>query len=347
MGKFERGEAEELEIGLVELLNQGRTSRRHKCLNNLFKTIIASYPNINKALFVGRSYDEPGNIKLILGNGKVVYLELKLVESGKGTRANISQDALTSLGLLYDPSGKTVSWSKFREQNSFDKKVLSELRRFTAYPKNISRDKKEDMAKYLRDYYIKPKPGQAIETKAKEILRKASNQDERLAAEIVLNILELARKDKLEYINYLRGLHQDPDKIRKFTILLLLGFHKMETLERGFQRFNQVINALARGEYNFTSYYVIKENCSIHKEDLSCLIPKLLQANFRISFPQDQTNVVIEFRDPTSGSYAQILRVVFHWKNIFQGIKTPCLNVFDEGILKEYYSCSQPLSSGV
>jgi len=339
MGKFERGSAEKLERGLVELINSKKTTISDRCLRNLFDRVRISYPNIKSALFIGRSYNEPGDVKLFLEDGRIVYLELKLVERGKGTLANISQDALTSLGLLYHPSGQAISWSKFREKNSFDRKVLEELRRFTKYPPNINKDSKEDMARYLRDQYIKPNPGQAIETKVKEILQKSNNPDEKLAAEIVLNILDLARKDKLDYINYLRTLSQDHDRIRKFTILLLLGFHKMDRLEGGLQRFNQIIDALSKGNYNFVTYYVIKSNCSVIKEDLSCLIPRLLQADFRIVFPPNQTDILVEFKDPASNSYIPILRIVFHWKNVFQGIKTPCLNVFVEGILEEYHSC--------
>jgi len=339
MGKFERGEAEILEKGLEELLNLGTTSKNHRCLKSLFDEVKVSYPNISRALFIGRSYNEPANVKLFLKDEKVVYIELKLIEKGKGTLANISQDALTSLGLFRHSSGQAIPWSKFREINSFDSKVLKELRRFTKYPPNIDKNSKEDLARYLRDQYIKPSPGQSIETKAKEILQRSNNLDEILVAEIVLNILDLARKDKLDYINYLRTLSQDHDKIREFTILLLLGFHKMKSLEKGFLAFNQVISALSKGDYNFVTYYVVKSDCSIHKEDLSCLIPKLLQTDFRIVFPQGQTDVLVEFKDSASNSYVPLLRIVFHWKNVFQGIKTPCLNVFVEGILKGYYSC--------
>jgi len=50
-------------------------------------------------------------------------------------------------------------------------------------------------------------------------------------------------------------------------------------------------------------------------------------------FPQGETNVVVEFKDPDTGDWEKLLRIVLHWKNVFQGIATPCLNIFDEGIL--------------
>ncbi|MEM2499354.1 MAG: hypothetical protein QXU30_04330 [Sulfolobales archaeon] len=340
VGKFERGEAETLERELVELLNNRKPIHPHRCVEKLYKEIIKSYMNtyIKEAIFIGRTYDEPGDIKLISSEGKTIYIELKLVEKGKGTRANISQDALTKLGLIYNPSGPTISWSQFRKKNNFDKRVLDELERFKAYPPSVRR--KEEKARYLRDKLIRPSPGSPVDKRAHELLSSSRDPKERLAAEIVLNILKIARDDKISYLKYLKGLHQDSENIKKFAILLLLGFHKMNALKKGFENFDKVIASLNSGNFNFRTYYVIKESCEVILEDLSCWIPKLLQANFKIEFPEGETNVTIGYSDVNGDGYKPILRVVFHWKNVFQGIQTPCLNVFDEGILKDYLICS-------
>lgn len=344
MGKFERGEAEKLEIDLVKRLNNESVTQPHPCLDKLYDAITKSYPNIKEAQFIGRKYDEPGDVKLTLGNGDRVYIELKLVESGKGTRANISQDALTELKLTFNPQGETISWSKFRRQYGFEDKVLEELDKFQWYPPSIRsgtiREQIEKKARYLRDI-LKPPPGSPIEVVVQGKLR-SSNPQERLAATIVQNILDLARQDKLDYISYLSTLNQDSDRIRRFIILLLLGFHKMNILKRGMSYFDQLMKALMEGNYVYKTYYVRKGTCYVREEDLSCLIPTLLRTDFMIEFPKDQTNVIISYRDPESNQYKPVLRVVFHWKNVFQGIKTPCLNVFDEGILEGYVSCPHP-----
>lgn len=338
MGKFERGEAEVLERGLTDLLNNRQPARQHRCLMQLYREVSKSYPHVKRAEFVGRTYNEPGDIKLLLSNGRIAYIELKLVKRGKGTRANLSQNALTDLRLLYDPHGHTLSWSQFRKSRKFDELVNNELNKFGRYPTDVKT--KEEKARYLRDNYIKPRPGSPIEKKADEIVKRGKNRDEVLAAEIVLRILELARRDKLEYIQYLKGLEQDSDRIKKFAILLLLGFHKMGVLKRGMGGFDQVINSLRSGDFEFKTYYIIRGSCRILLEDLSCLIQKLLNAHFKIEFPENETNVVIKYCDD-AGACEALLRIVFHWKNVFQGIKTPCLNVFDDGILKDYLSCHQ------
>ncbi len=334
MGKFERGEAEKLEKGLAYKLNGKQSPYNHKCLNILYKKIISDISNIKGALFIGRQYTEPGDIKIFTNHG-TVYIELKLVKSGKGTRANVSQDAITELGLLYDPNGETLSWSKFRRINRFDEKVNNLLNLFPYYPPGIKT--KEEKAKYLRDQYIKPAHGSPIEKKARLLLKSTLDPRTKLAAEIVIKIVELARQDKLSYINYLKKLRQNNEAIKKFSILLLLGFHKYNTIKMGMTYFNKIINSLQKGNYIYRTYYIIKNKCYIYVEELSCLINKLLQAQFKILFPKDETNILISYSD--NYKYNPILRVVFHWKNVFQGIKTPCLNIFDEGILKGYVSC--------
>lgn len=342
MGKFERGEAEQLEKSLVDLLNGKRnTNSFHRCTENLAKTIILTNRNvkIKRAIFIGRNYSEPGNVKLITEDEKVLYVELKLVTSGKGTRANISQDALTDLGLLYDSKGRTISWSEFRKINKFNEKILSELNKFRKYPENVIT--KEEKAKYLIENFIRPSPGKAVEIEATEILKKSNNPDEIMAAKIILNIVKLAREDKLSYIQYLKNIDQDSEKIKKFTILLLLGFHSMSSLTRGFSKFKEIVDSLSRGEFNIKTYYVIRRNCGVFVEDLSCIIPKLLNTQFRIEFPKDETNVIVSYYDEQKRTYEHILRIVFHWKNILQGIKTPCLNIFDEGPLRKYLACLQ------
>lgn len=340
MGKFERGEAEQLEMSLVDYLNGYGRTNAHKCTSSLVAAIIRSNINckIKHAVFIGRTYSEPGDVKLITEDGKTLYVELKLVKSGKGTRANISQDALTDLELLYDDNGCAISWSRFRELHKFDARVLSELDRFQKYPQNIRT--KEEKAKYLIENFIRPSRGEPVEKRASEILMTCNDPLKRMAAEIVLNIAKLAREDKLKYIQYLKNLKQNNDNIKKFAILLLLGFHKEDSLKEGFKNFDQIIRALQSGGFNIKTYYVIKNSCKVYIEDLSCLIPKLLNTHFRIEFPENQTNVIISYYNDQSKVYMPLLRVVFHWKNIFQGIKTPCLNVFDEGILKNYLTCS-------
>jgi len=335
MGKFERGEAEELERNVVNILNGREIQAPHICARRVSERIREDF-DVVRAEFIGRTYSEPGNIKLFLANGRVAYIELKLVESGKGTRANLGQNALTEFRLF--KGDNILSWQEFRRRKNFDDEVLRRLNTYSNYDKvKLSKyrgGEKERKARYLRDI-LNPKPGEAIET---AVRRAMGSQDPvlRLAAMVVKGILELARMDKLEYIEYLQSLEQDPESIKRFTILILLGVHKEDVLRRAFRGFNQLIISLKEGLFVYRTYYVRKRDCRICAEDLTTLIVKLLSSSdFRITFPPNETCCEIEYRDPDSGAWEKLLRVVFHWKNVFQGIATPCLNIFDEGVLKE------------
>jgi len=50
-------------------------------------------------------------------------------------------------------------------------------------------------------------------------------------------------------------------------------------------------------------------------------------SDFKIIFPKGLTHCkIIGIKGEVS---RPLLQIVFHWKNIAQGIKTPCLNIFD------------------
>lgn len=338
MGKFERGEAEKLERDVVGILNGQNLKEVHRCAKSLATLLKRDFPGIIGAEFIGRSYEEPGDVKLRLKDGNVVYVELKLLTAGKGTRANIGQNALTEFGLFTGDA--VVSWQYFRKEKGFDEKVLKLLRSYNYYDRSAlakyKGNEKVKKAMYLRDP-LKPRPGEAVE---KAVERNKNNQDPRVseAARVVGEILKLAREDKLDYINYLKGLQQNRDNIKKFSILILLGIHKEDVMKSFMSLFNRLIEKLKEGSFIYRTYYVYKSSCRVEAEDLTRLITKLLRADdYRIAFPQGETNVIIEFKDPDTGCWDKLLRIVFHWKNVFQGIATPCLNIFDEGILQRPY----------
>jgi hypothetical protein len=335
MGKFERGEAEKLERDVVNLLNNATIGAPHRCSQRVAERIRGDF-NVRRAEFIGRSYDEPGNIKLLLADGRIAYVELKLVESGKGTRANLGQDALTKFRLFRGDG--VLSWSMFRKKTGFDNAVLEKLRSYNYYDRTrllkYKGSEKEKRARYLRDL-LRPKSGEAVET---AVMRALTSPDPKIkeATRIVGEILELARLDKLKYLEHLKTLEQDPEAIRKFSILILLGVHKEDVMERAYSYFDHFIGSLLKGNFVYRTYYVRKRDCEVCVEDLTSLIGKLLKIkDFRITFPENETNCIIEFLDPDSGEWRRLLRVVFHWKNVFQGIATPCLNIFDEEVLKE------------
>ena len=65
-------------------------------------------------------------------------------------------------------------------------------------------------------------------------------------------------------------------------------------------------------------------NIIVSTDNLGKEIQRIINNDVRITFLKDQTNCIIQ------SGVKNILRVVFHWKNKFQGIQTPCLNIFKE-----------------
>jgi len=311
MGKHEHDIIEEAEKIIVKILNGHKITPKDK--NNpwychalsIAMQISADYPNFKSAKHLGNRYDNTGDILLKLPSDEL-YLEIKMsdTKSGIGTKANISQDALTENKLFI---GDVISWSSFRKAKNHELWVSKYLNLFNKYPKkiiNISNGKAqiEEKARYLRDRKIK----------IKNILKKISEED---------------RKEKLEYLNYLCQQKQNSEMIKRFYILLMLGIHKKEFIadlinKEGF--FDEVKNLLIY--YGNRS----KGDIMVRKEDVGENIGKFLKSSsvFKIVFPVSVTHCKI-IKINQDKKKEELLQVVFHWKNIAQGIKTPCLNIFD------------------
>ena len=340
MGKFERGVVREAEIILTKKLNGEELSseeRKHrliKCVLVLERRIRQDYPGIIGARHVGDEYTSPGDIELLLEDGKRAYIEVKFVSGGRGTRANIGQDSLTELRLFED----AISWNCFREQKKHDDWVMEYLDKFKNYPPNClvgtSRQILIKKAKYLRDDILCVKRGQNTRTVAERILMDPHETSERkLAAKIVLDIMDRDRQEKLKYIHYLKTRKQNPENIKKFTFLILIGAHLRKAIEEMCRlSLNQIIDMLRVGSYRV--YYCNKRTLKVDVEDLTGKLEKLMDKELYVAFKKGETNVIIAFKDEAGGEQP-VLRVVFHWKNVFQGIQTPCLNVFDETWLVE------------
>jgi len=340
MGKFERGKIREGELVLVKLLNGIEISedeRKHKlfrCVKALERKIKRDCPDIERATHVGDEYTSPGNIKLALEDGREVYVEIKFVSRGTGTRANIGQNSLTDF-LLFEPS--TVSWSNFRYNKGHEEWVMEKLNRFKEYPDGCQigtrKEVIEKKASYLKKDILGVKAGN-IAPIIKDILSDPRmSEEKKLAAGIIKEIMERDRREKIEYIEYLWAQRQNLDNIKKFTFLILTGAHSHRALKSMWHlSLEQMVDMLKAGYCHV--YYVNKKTLNVQREDLTGKLTELMNKDLRIFFKKDETNVIIGFKEPGEEEPVPVLRVVFHWKNIFQGIKTPCLNIFDEAFLK-------------
>ena len=126
---LERNVVNELNNQLLDILNEEDERR----VNDLAIFIKDNYKFVS-AVHIGNTYGTSiGDIKLV-GNTDL-YIELKFLKRGTGTRANISQDALTANDIF---SQSTLSWSQFRDQNNFSTHVFNFLKEYQNYEKDIS-----------------------------------------------------------------------------------------------------------------------------------------------------------------------------------------------------------------
>lgn len=341
MGKHEREDVYIAENILNDLLN-GKiieaNRKKHKlfgCANALANRIKTDFLNIQQSYHIGNIYGTSlGNIKLTLASGEEIYLELKFLASGLGTRANIGQDSLTNFHLF---KGENIcSWSDFRKTKNHTGWVEEELNKFKSYPKEI-KNKIGMSAVYSKASYLKNEvlgiTNENTMTVVDEILRYPSPSPEKLiAARIIKNIMEKDRDEKIEYIYYLNTLGQNHEHIKKFLFLILAGAHTYESLTAQWSvNLPQIIETF---RHRYFVYYVYKGTFRTELEDYSGKLRNLLDKEIYILFRKNQTNVLLAFED-NKGNEIPILRIVFLWKNKFQGIETPCLNIFDDRYLRE------------
>jgi hypothetical protein len=333
LGKHERKLVQEAEEILNDLLNRAQPSseqkkhRLFKCVECLETAIRDDFPEIRLSTHVGNIYGTSmGNIQLELADRRTVYLELKFLKGGVGTRANIGQDSLTQFHLLED--GEACSWSQFRKNKGHKKWVEAALTEFGEYPPDL--EGVVERATYLKE--VVGHDGGSMEGMADQVLADTSSAGKKVAAaKVVKRIMERDREEKLEYIRYLMTLKQNSENVQKFTLLILSGAHTHEALKALWDTpLKEILERLRQG---YRVYYVYRDSLTVTREDLTSKLVGLLGGRLFITSREGQTNVLISFRDQAD-TERSILRVVFHWKNVFQGIKTPCLNVFDEAYLK-------------
>ncbi len=334
MGKHERLEIENAEKIVVTLLNNNPISEDMK-QNKWFKHVYMlkeeiehDFKEIKRAEHIGNIYGsyEIGDIKLLIDGMPVwTYIELKMSESkkGKGTLANISQNALTSSNLFKHKN--ILSWSEFREKNNFSNIILNKIDEYKDYPSNFHKGSSNTQIKnkgaFLKRLFtdVTKKKGNI----ANIITKYIRNSKIGNVATIISEIVHLAKIDKISYLKYLSRFEQDMENIKKFNIAMLIGYHTQEQL-------HYILNIPYDGIFKILdTYFVYYSNekggrVVVSKDDLGQEIRDIIKSDMKIIFPEDQTNCIIQ------SNSNNVLRVAVHWKNKFQGIQTPCLNIFKE-----------------
>lgn len=314
MGKHEREKIEEAERIIVKILNNKKLSKNDlknhwlKHAQAIAQQIKKDFSKVTFAKHLGNDYTTIGDLSFI-ADGREIIIEAKMSDrkSGRGTKANISQNALTENKLF---EGSVDNWSGFRNIKQHDLWVINYLNKFKQYPgkimdiKNLQKNK-EEKARYLRRLKRKNKT----------------------AAKILDDIQKRDRKEKEKYLLYLSKHKQIPENIRRFFSLIVLGIHKKEEI-------SALINsdAFIEKDQELILYYgnLFGEKVVVRTYDVGSSLKKSFSKfqYFKINFSPNVTNCKLVGVDLKENN-VPLLQIALHWKNIAQGIKTPCLNIFD------------------
>jgi len=329
MGKHEREKVEVAERDVCARINGDKGNPDQDLADEgeaLAERLTQDF-DIKRCEHVGNEYGEAlGDLVLYTGGDKK-YVEVKFLSRGSGTRANMSQDSLTNYGLFKsDP----LPWSEFREESGFNKWRRERLNEFD-YPEeveSISGDKTRlyKKAKHLKNILgVGRSPTMDV---VNEVLAGNASPKEKRAAKIVKGVYERANEGKTEYIDYLMNFEQNENAVKKLTLLILCGAHSGTGIEdRWSLTLGEIIDTVNEG---YHVYYVYKGSCSVKQEDLHEELRHIADSDVRLTSKEGQNNVFVSLND---GKRREVLRMTYHWKNKFQGIQTPCINVFDGGFL--------------
>lgn len=327
MGKHERGIAEDAEIILALLINGETPSdvqTKHPFFSLLFMTaesIKEEHKNIKKAIPVGNTYDTPGDVMVILQNDQKIYIELKcLRNTGSGTLANISQDAMTLLGIY-----KCQSWSVFRKEKEHRNQVIEILNRIT-YPfgkiKQTDSDAKiSKAADFLKKVIEAGNNG--VETICRDILASgASDTEQKEISNVILDIIAMDKEIRRQYLLLLKKTAINKENLKKFVILLLRGIHTQKDLSNAMDLRYDILEKI---NSNYEIYYLYKNTGKIKKDSFIKSLINIPAERFDVEIKDGETNLVVFEKN---GERHNLIRIVYHWKNKFAGIETPCLNIF-------------------
>jgi len=125
-----------------------------------------------------------------------------------------------------------------------------------------------------------------------------------------------------KYLSVLNKSEINKDRLKKFVILLLSGFHTQKILSVKMEK----KLSLDKADKNYDVYYLYKKTGQIVKEYGPEDLYKISSECFDIEIKEGETNLVVFLVD--NKTRVNLIRIVFHWKNKFGGIETPCLNIF-------------------
>lgn len=329
MGKHERGWVEATEKLTAQIANGDDTdddlsdAGRLDLAEALADRLRSDFPDVTAVRHAGNSYDSLGDL-IVETPDTETFVEAKFVAGG-GTRANLGQDTLTQFELFED----ATAWSDFREAIGFPEDREALLREFDDYPDDVRdwsyKSAVYDRAKHLKDV-LDVSRGQNTGSRADEVLADPdATETQREAARIVDAILDLDREEKLAYFDHLREAEQNPRNVETFAHLIVCGYHTADALAEHFDGDLDEIKRLLEADA-YRLYEVNKNSGTVSVENPSELLAGFDWRDTRVEVPEDGTSVSVVTGPPDDRR--RVLNIAYNWKNKFQGIQTPSMNVF-------------------
>ena len=329
MGKHERGWVEATEKLTAQIANGDdpdddlSDAGRLDLAEALADRLRSDFPDVTAVRHAGNSYDSLGDL-IVETPDSETFVEAKFVAGG-GTRANLGQDTLTQFELFED----ATAWSDFREAIGFPEDREELLREFDDYPDDVRdwsyKSAVYDRAKHLKDV-LDVSRGQNTGSRADEVLADPdATETQREAARIVDAILDLDREEKLAYFDHLREAEQNPRNVETFAHLIVCGYHTADALAEHFDDDLDEIKRLLEADA-YRLYEVNRNSGTVSVENPSELLAGFDWRDTRVEVPEDGTSVSVVTGPPDDRR--RVLNIAYNWKNKFQGIQTPSMNVF-------------------
>ena len=306
--------------------------------------------------FVGNSHNTMGDIHVNFrdANGEDLQISEELKFGENDTLANLSTSILTESGIFGD--GTLASFNDFLKNTNhvndvkdfFEKlyQVSPEFKqafdeKFTGWDQ-IKKDSTKDihslstMAKHI--LFAGEKKSVNVEKYAKDMIESGSGTTDQLAtAATILKITELAAKNRTGYMDTLKTATFDNNKAATFAALLLTGeLHKSDHLISEIKT-KSVANILPKNyDYSFITNQNGKTNLKYstnYRKALALINKPGTKVEAVFQDDQQQFKFVAKGAD---GTVQNLFAVSVYWKNGFQGIATPAMNIFMEKSLRDY-----------
>jgi len=292
MGKSERPISDEFEICLTAKLNNEQFITENVDRNHIDLTanfISNHYKNILNATWTGYQFNNIGDIAISKTDNTTHYIEVKYVKGGRGTSANISQDGLTGYNIF-----KAMPWSLFREkQNQYENtiKIINNYEQveFNSY---------DEFVCYCRN-----------------------KREDLNFGPILKSIKKYANEEKKNYKQYLQNSEINYSELKLFIKNLFYRRNSEKTYIYDFNKF----------EKNFDVFYINRNTGEVilenNQKDFDFIDDENSEAF--VSFVPKTAYIIIGLLNKITQTKRNFYKICFNWKNVGQGIASPCLHVFD------------------